>query len=262
MPLFAEYQAGLDAYNAGDYSTAMAEWKEAVSQQPDKENLAIYRESLYAIGMLYWQGEGVAQDYNISVVWLKQAADINHPGAQNKLGYLYSTGQGVPRNYQEAAKWLQMAAEQGDEDALHNLEILEETGLGDAGLGDADRPGILELPGAEGPAENNQPGPDLIPGSDAGQGWIAAQDPEHYTIQVIALRQAEKLHAFIADHPDWAPFAIYSQSRYQEPLWVLVQGAYAEVESARAARDVFPSGLQKQEDLWIRKFGMIQGLIE
>lgn len=124
-PVLADYQAGLDAYHAGDYVTAMTEWKETASQAPERENLAIYRETLYAIGMLYWQGEGVEQDYGVSAVWLKQAADINHPGAQVKLGYLYSMGQGVPLNYDEARKWFEMAAKQDDPDAQYNLDILD-----------------------------------------------------------------------------------------------------------------------------------------
>jgi hypothetical protein len=34
------------------------------------------------------------------------------------------------------------------------------------------------------------------------------------------------------------------------------------VETARAARDAFPAGLQKRGELWIRKFEMVQRLIE
>ena len=88
----ADYQTGLDAYNAGDFVKAMAEWKEEVNRPRVPTNLAVYREALYAIAMLYWKGEGVEQDYSVAAVWLKQAADINHPGAQVKLGYLYRPG--------------------------------------------------------------------------------------------------------------------------------------------------------------------------
>jgi septal ring-binding cell division protein DamX len=42
----------------------------------------------------------------------------------------------------------------------------------------------------------------------------------------------------------------------------LVQGDYPDVEAARAARDTFPAGIQRIEDLWIRKFSMVQRLIE
>jgi TPR repeat protein len=234
----ADYQTGLDAYQRGDYGAAMSEWKAEVNQEPDPENLAIYRESLYGIAMLYWQGQGVEQDYSISAVWLKQAADINHPGAQTKLGYLYSTGQGVPQNDEEAVKWFEMAAQQGDSDARYNLDVLGQVGLAEAKSATAQ------------------------PGLDAGEQWILAQDPEHYTIQVIALSAPDKLHDFIGGQPDWAPFAIYRQSRYKKPLWVMVQGSYADVDAAREAAGKFPPGIQKTQDLWIRKFGMVQRLIE
>ena len=112
--LLCDYQSGLDAYNAGDYAGALADWKAEVAGEPDPnpQRLVVYREALYGIALLYWKGEGVSQDYGIATVWLKQAADINHTGAQNKLGYLYATGQGVPQNLNEAMRYFRMAASQ------------------------------------------------------------------------------------------------------------------------------------------------------
>jgi TPR repeat protein len=251
IPIHADYQAGLDAFNAGDYTTAMSEWKEVVGVEPDRENLALYRESLYAIGMLYWHGYGVTQDYGVSAVWLKQAADINHPGAQNKLGYMHTMGQGLPLNYQEAVKWFQMAAAQGDAEAKHNLEVLFSKGL----IPEPEEP-VVEQAKAEADDEPE------MPVNGFAEAWIRDQQPEHYTIQVIALSAPDKLHEFIAGNRDHEPFAIYLQTRYEQPLWVLVQGVYADVETARAARDAFPAGLQKRGELWIRKFEMVQRLIE
>jgi len=249
---YADYQTGFDAYRAGDYETAMAEWKAEINRPGEPENLAVHRESLYAIGMLYWQGEGVAQDYTVAAVWLKQAADINHSGAQNKLGYLYSTGQGVPQNFQQAKHYFEMAAAQGDPDASHNLDqmfrqgLLTETGGG---------------PAAPAPTKESLAQQEKVWG-DNGIDWIRAQNPEYYTIQVVALRAPDKLHDFITAHPDWAPFAIYQPAGNALPLSVLVQGAYADVEAARAAAQVFPPGIQQREQLWIRKFGKVQGMIE
>ena len=101
-----------------------------------------------------------------------------------------------------------------------------------------------------------------MPGTDYGEAWILARNAEHYTIQVVALSAPAKLHAFIADNPDWAPLAVYRHTRYQKPLWVLVQGDYQDVPSARAAVSRFPAGLVRKDDLWIRKIGMVQRLIE
>ena len=82
------------------------------------------------------------------------------------------------------------------------------------------------------------------------------------TPAVIALSAPEKLHRFIADHPGWTPFAIYGQTRYSKPIWVLLQGNYPNVETARAAVKEFPAGLQGADQLWVRRFGMVQRLIE
>ena len=281
--VYADYQTGLDAYQAGDYEKAMTEWKEEVNRPRVPTNLAVYREALYAIGMLHWQGEGVPQDYTVAAVWLKQAADINHAGAQNKLGYLHITGQGVPQNYQQARHWLEMAAAQGDPDAVHNLDLMFQRGLlaeADAAAGEAppdERPeSEPEPPPRPGEASSTAPATSVPqPASPApetpaevrqepavaGAEWILAQDPEHYTIQVIALRTIDNLNTFIAGHPDWGPFAIYTPAGNVRPLWVLVQGAYPDLETARAAAAAFPPGLQKREKMLIRKFGPVQDML-
>ncbi|MBT8063461.1 MAG: sel1 repeat family protein, partial [Gammaproteobacteria bacterium] len=186
---FADYQTGYDAWLSGDYATAMSEWKAVAATTPERDELARYREALYGIGMLYWQGHGVEQDYSVATVWLKQAADINHPGAQTKLGYLYSMGLGVPQNFDEAAKWFRMAAAQGDENARDNLQALEQQGLitaqSEAATTEA-APELVDAPRAKAKIESTvapEAGPVTpLPGQDAGEDWIRDQDPEHYTI--------------------------------------------------------------------------------
>jgi len=295
----ADYDTGLNAYIDGDFERAMAEWKAEVNRPGEPENLAIYRETLYAIGMLYWQGEGVAQDHTVAAVWMKQAADINHPGAQNKLGYLYSTGQGVPQNFEQARRYFELAARQGDPDASHNLDQMFRQGLFAKAAAEAipaaeempavketvavaDTPAVKEtappdvpaerpvepvLPGDAEPTARLEPveavavRPAQSPGLE-GADWIRVQNPEHYTLQVVALRAPDRLMEFVAEHPDWAPFAIYRPAGNERPLSVLVQGVYADVEAARAAAQAFPTGLQKPDQIWIRKFGMVQGLLE
>jgi TPR repeat protein len=241
----ADYQAGLDAYESSDYATALAEWKAEVAGEPDPDPaaLVVYREALYGIAMLYWKGEGVEQDYAVSSVWLKQAADINHPGAQTKLGYLFTTGQGVPQNYREAVRFFQMAARQGDPDAKHNLDVMYQQGL------------IPE-------PVDEKVAPKSLPGSDHGEDWILQQDPQRYTIQVIALSAPDKLMRFIARYPERSPFAIYRQAGYQRPIWVMVQGNYPDVDAARMAVQSFPEDLQSRGKLWIRKFDRVQRLIK
>jgi DamX protein len=93
------------------------------------------------------------------------------------------------------------------------------------------------------------------------EAWILSQNPDHYTIQVIGLSNSEKLEALVDGHENLAPFAIYSVQRSTRPIRVLIQGSYADVDSARAARDVFPREINPPDQVWIRQFGKIQELI-
>lgn len=287
--LTADYQAGLDAYLAGDYDTAITEWQAVVESPPGMVPPAMHAETLYAIGMLFWLGQGVEQDVYEAASWLTLAAEMNHPGAQNKLGFLYSLGQGVKQSNSQAFKWWQLAADQGDEVAQFNLGVMYRDGLGVAPspeesmkwfreaasngdpvsigiVAEADAPDTVQNDVAAVGRSYNEPS-DSIPESvddpyAAGEAWIAERDPAHYTIQVIALSQPEKLHQFITDQPGLEPFAIYRQSKYKKPLWVLVQGDYPDLNTARLALQTFPATIQPREKPWIRRFEMVQRLLE
>jgi len=128
--ILADYQAGLDAHQRGDFARAIIEWQDVVESPPGTVAPAIRAETLYAIGMLFWLGQGVQQDTRESASWLTLAAEMHHAGAQTKLGFLYSEGQGVLQSNFEALKWWRMAANQGDSDAQYNLGVLYRDGRG------------------------------------------------------------------------------------------------------------------------------------
>ena len=276
----ADYQAGLDAYLQGDYETAVTQWQAVVESPPGAVPAAVRAETLYAIGMLFWMGQGIEPDIYESASWLRLAAELHHPGAQNKLAFLYSEGQGVRQSDFEAFKWWQLAANQGDADAQYNLGVMYRDGLGvepdaekamswfreAAANGDPVSIGILSQSEAV-PETSASPETAPLPEEPvdpyvAGETWIRDADPEHYTIQVIALSHPNKLNGFVDSHPELQPFAIYRQSRYKKPLWVLVQGDYADLNSARLALQSFPEEIQEREKLWIRRFQMVQSLLE
>ncbi len=66
------------------------------------------------LGLLYFNGHGIAQDYQEAAKWNRLAAAQGYASAQTFLGMIYFTGQGVTQNYHEALKWFQLAAAQGD----------------------------------------------------------------------------------------------------------------------------------------------------
>ena len=62
---------------------------------------------------MYYNGEGVAQNYNEAFKWLQKAADNGAADAFAYLGAMYYAGDGVAQNYNEAFKWFQKAADNG-----------------------------------------------------------------------------------------------------------------------------------------------------
>jgi septal ring-binding cell division protein DamX len=369
----ADYQDGLDAYTFGDYATAMSEWQAVVATPPEDVNPAIYAEAHYAIAKLYWQGDGVAQDFRAAYEWLLKAAELGHAGAQAKLGFMYTDGLVVRQDFSQAFDWYDKAAKGGNVDGLYNLGIFYYYGWGikrdltmaaqylaaASALGDAPSEEALQQVLAEidaekappvegrlaaeslnvdwqpnlaeheawalsGGAETSETNVDAEPdiaaessqqsheraeisnsnesakhsqampaptenSSPAGDGlaeeatepqtatapapepadpvwrdeaWIAAQDPDHFTIQVMALSDLALLRQQITGFESLAPFAIYTVQKTTSPLHVLVQGSYPDVASARAAQNSFPRKIQKRDKLWIRRFEMVQRLLE
>ena len=70
---------------------------------------------------MYYEGEGVPQNYAEAVKWYRLAAAQGFADAQYSLGLMYYEGYGVPQDYAEAVKSYRLAAEQRDADAQYNV---------------------------------------------------------------------------------------------------------------------------------------------
>jgi TPR repeat protein len=86
--------------------------------------------SQYDLAMMYYRGQGVAQDYKQAFKWFAKAAEQGLAEAQNNLGLMYSEGKGVTRDYQKTFEWYTKAAAQGLPDAQNNLGTVYRTGKG------------------------------------------------------------------------------------------------------------------------------------
>lgn len=84
----------------------------------------------FQIGMLYANGQGVANDDKEAVKWFSKAAEQGYMEAQTKLGFMYAAGKGVAQNYTSAIYWCYKAAEQGDATAQYNLGLMYAKGRG------------------------------------------------------------------------------------------------------------------------------------
>jgi TPR repeat protein len=113
---------GLQAYEDGDYATALAEWRPLAWQG----NAA----AQYGLGRMYDRGYGVTADPAQAAGWYRRAAEQGAFPAQHALGVLYAAGRGVPMDHASAADWYGRAAEQGYASAQLAIGILLELGLG------------------------------------------------------------------------------------------------------------------------------------
>ncbi len=78
-------------------------------------------EAQYKLGVAYFWGRGVKEDYANAVVWLIKASEQGHSKAQNMLGMMYNMGWGVPQSYTKAVKYHRKAAIQGDSLSQYSL---------------------------------------------------------------------------------------------------------------------------------------------
>ena len=118
----ADFQDGLDAYDRGDYPTALNEFLPLAEQGDVKAQ--------FNMGILYEKGQGVPQDFQEAFRWYGLAAEQGDAHTQNVVGMLYEFGQGVPQDYTQALYWYGLAAQQGEADAQHNLGYLYHVGQG------------------------------------------------------------------------------------------------------------------------------------
>jgi hypothetical protein len=87
-------------------------------------------EAQHNLGLWYYNGQGVPQDFAEAVKWTRLAADQGDVRAQYNLGGMYDNGEGVPQDDAEAVKWYRFAAVQSDTDAQYNLGGMYYNGQG------------------------------------------------------------------------------------------------------------------------------------
>ena len=121
-PAWADDQAGAEAFERGDYSTALRELR------PLAEHGDSLAQSM--LGWMYEWGEGVPKDYMQARLWYEKAAAQGFAPAQTNLGALYNNGRGVPQDYEQARLWYEKAAAQGFPDAQFSLGQMYAKGQG------------------------------------------------------------------------------------------------------------------------------------
>lgn len=82
------------------------------------------------LGIRYYNGDGVDQNYFIAEKWLRLAASQGNAAAQSLLGIFYYEGTSILQDFEEAESWVRLAAEQGDLKAQRFLGLCYFEGAG------------------------------------------------------------------------------------------------------------------------------------
>ena len=154
-----EVKNGKDSFNISEYLRARGDltrakwWIEKAVQQgyaPAQDNLAVmyfkgdgraqdlqrarewferavqqgYAPAQFNLALMYLEGEGVAQDWQIARELFERAAQQGFAPAQYNLALMYLEGEGVAQDWQIAREWYEKAAQQGHAQAQFNLAVM------------------------------------------------------------------------------------------------------------------------------------------
>ena len=78
----------------------------------------------YALGIIYYNGKGVRQDYTKTIEWFTKAANQEYALAQYNLGLMYGRGEGVRQNTATAKEYFGKACDNGDQDGCDGYRML------------------------------------------------------------------------------------------------------------------------------------------
>ena len=101
-----DFLKGTSAYLKGEYATAFREFQ-PLAEQGDREAQGF-------LGMLYYSGDGVTQDYKEAARWYRLSAEQGWATGQANLGVLYGNGNGVIQDNVYAHMWFNIAASGGE----------------------------------------------------------------------------------------------------------------------------------------------------
>lgn len=227
----------------------------------------------------------LAHDYQHTKAIVGPRAIAGEQWAQYTLGYMYYYGQGVALDRQMAKQWIERAAKQGYAPAQYALErIYSQQPPPDASSNSPTNEGVvpgaaavldkqqLEQPSSQAAAIKAMPTPaanTMIPaaGSHTGQAdigikghsWIAAQDPQQFTVQLIGFGNETAAVRYIHNNHLESQAAYYSTMRSGRPWFAVIYGRFPSRDAAHQALERLPSA-QRNASPWVRRFRDIQAL--
>lgn len=250
--------------------------------------------SQFFLGVLYEIGPGsIVRDEVAAVGWYQKAAEQGQVTAQLYLGNAYSEGRGTRRDRARAQYWWRQAAAQG---SMRARKLLLDSENGDPATPptrqpDGNPPLSLENTAPQYPSTAlrdfkplganpppraresvllkdrtasldkvvSEPRKTPVPG--ATQTWLQRQDPNHYTIQLSAVRSTVGFADFIVRHGLEGETQQIAASKGHSLRYFLVLGSYPSLQAAHSAIESLNPALRAVGP-WPRKIAELQSLAD
>ena len=103
-PVAADFKAGLDAYEKGDFAGARREWTPLAEQG--------MAEAQYNLGLIHQHGKGLAADAAVAFDWYLRAAEGGYLRARYRVAEMYEAGLGTRQDLIQAHLWYNLAGQE------------------------------------------------------------------------------------------------------------------------------------------------------
>lgn len=238
-----------------------------------------YAPAQFNLGNAYKNGNGVEQDDLKAAEWWRKAADQDFAPAQFNLATQYYFGRGVQKDEETAIRWYRRAADNGHAQAKRLFSMTDspasrpQAGSTQVAVASTPAPAGSASPAAAtatttaaaagSPAmpSPSAPAAEAAAGGVRDQGWLLAQEPDDYTLQLLATNDEAQLRAFLDKHTFSEPVAYFAFQRDGKQWYAAVHGAYPGKAQAQNAVAALPPDVGKNPP-WIRQFEGIQKLIK
>ena len=87
--------------------------------------------------------------------------------------------------------------------------------------------------------------------------WLRAQNPAHWTLQLLGARDTHTLVKYVREHKLSEDCAWYATQLNGKPWYVLVYRFYTNADSARKGLDLLPAAMQQGQP-WVKSMAAIQ----
>ncbi len=235
------------------------------------------------LGSMYATGRGVKQDIAEGARWYRLSAEQGVAESMFSLANLYGFEDWSGRDARAAEHWLKKSLAKGYEPAREKLEELKpQLAAGSQPASPpvaavtapavsvpavpppltAARSATIVAPAPTPPSTHlSTSAPASQPASQPSQGprgtaWIAAQDPERYTLHIASMESQQGVDEFINRYELGSEAAYFTANKKGKIWHSVIYGSFDGPEAARAAAARLPATIRDSKP-WVRKFASV-----